>query len=288
MFGGSTMLGTGMPDEFTIPSILSKYLNVRGETFYEVTNFGTGAFILEQDMQLLFDEIRKGNIPDMAVFYHGANDSYAGVYSPGKPGWYLGSEQLKNKLYNREDTLSLRNKIDWFKELHTYRLLSLFKSRILLLAPSNATASGRAGTSESEYYLDDYGPRAIEFIGYYKETLKLLNLVCENYGITVFHIWQPILVYGEKHLNEFEQSMIVNPALVSIFTFREKDGVYLAKAMKTTYHLIEVTSFEEFKYFHNLSHVFDNVDEPIYIDWVHLGPKGNEIVANKILDIINP
>lgn len=287
MFGGSSLLGTGVPDDFTIPSILSKYLNGSGSTFYEVTNFGTGSFILEQDMQLLFDEIRKGNIPDIAVFYHGANDSYAGVYSPGKPGWYLGSEELKTKLYSRKDALSARNETHWFQELHTYRLLSLLKSRILLPTLSNTNTASTISTSGDEYHVKDYGPKAKQFIAYYKETLKLISSVCENYGITVFFIWQPVLVYGEKLVDDFERSMIANPALLSIGTFREKDGEYQGEAMKTTYHLVEATSFEDIEQFHNLSHVFDRADEPLYIDWVHLGPRGNEIVARTILDIIH-
>ncbi len=31
-----------------------------------------------------------------------------------------------------------------------------------------------------------------------------------------------------------------------------------------------------------LGHVFDQVKEPAYIDWVHLAPRGNELVAQAI------
>jgi hypothetical protein len=98
-------------------------------------------------------------------------------------------------------------------------------------------------------------------------------------------IWQPILLYGDKVLDKFENAMVEHPALLSTGDFREKDGVYQQKALTKTYQLIENSSFKEFN-FYNLSRVFDNVDEPIYIDWMHLGPRGNEIVANKISNII--
>jgi hypothetical protein len=39
--------------------------------------------------------------------------------------------------------------------------------------------------------------------------------------------------------------------------------------------------------FFDISKMFDGMDKPIYIDAVHIGPTGNEIVANKISKLIN-
>ena len=40
--------------------------------------------------------------------------------------------------------------------------------------------------------------------------------------------------------------------------------------------------------FRNLSLIFRNINEPLYIDWMHLGVSGNQIVAKIISrDIIN-
>ena len=277
LFGGSTVYGTGVPDKFTIPSQLSKHLNEKGDIFYNVTNFGTGGFILEQDMQLLFDEIRKGNLPDIAVFYHGVNDAYAGVYSPGKPGWYLGSEELKNKLYYSKSNI-INN--TWYEQLHAYELLRHFKVKLLRMLYLT-------GQKDSEFYLDDYQQRAGHFVGHYRETIKIIKAVCDSYGIKVLFIWQPVLFYGNKPLNEFEKSMIDNPALLAIGTFRSKDGLYQKKAIETTYRLLEKTSLSLYPNFYNFSHIFDRSgNEPIYIDWMHLGPKGNDIVAREIANII--
>jgi hypothetical protein len=291
MFGGSTLMGTGVPDEFTIPSLLSKRLNETGDTFYQVTNFGTGSFVLDQDKELLFDEIRKGNVPNIAIFYHGANDSYAGVYSPGRPGWYLGSEQLKEKLYHRDNTASKGSTTHWYKELHTYRLLGLLKRSILArfaTAPATETISKTSRTDRDQYFLEDYGPRAERFIAYYKETIRLITSICDRYGIRAVFIWQPTLLYTKKKLNSFEQSMLDNPALISIGNFREQEGVYQEKAIRATYRLLSEAHFDGIGSFHNLSNIFDDVDEPIYIDWVHLGPRGNEIIAKRMAGIIRP
>ena len=33
-----------------------------------------------------------------------------------------------------------------------------------------------------------------------------------------------------------------------------------------------------------IGNLFDNSEEPIYIDWCHIGPNGNEIVAKAIIE----
>ncbi len=35
-----------------------------------------------------------------------------------------------------------------------------------------------------------------------------------------------------------------------------------------------------------IANIFDEVNEPIYIDWIHFSPSGNEIVAGKIYELI--
>ena len=265
MFGGSTTLGLGNPDEFTIPSLLSKELNTAGETSYEVTNFGTEAFILEQDMELFFDEIRQGNLPEIAIFYHGFNDVYAAAFSPGKPGWYMASQLLEMKFY-QEFPIGL-------KGLHTYQLIARLKAK-------NAF-------NNEKHFLQDYSTRASQFLRGYKTNLRLINLLGKELGIKVYFFWHPILLYGNKKLDKFEKALINHPALLSSVFLDEKEGIHLLKAFETTYRLIEEeTSFEDFENFHNLSRLFDDIDGPLFTDLVHMGPKANEIVSKKIMSSI--
>jgi len=50
----------------------------------------------------------------------------------------------------------------------------------------------------------------------------------------------------------------------------------------------ERLSKREHEYIYFLGNIFDEVDEPIYIDWVHVGPNGNQIVATEIFRHIGP
>jgi len=264
------MAGTGVPDEYTIASLLSMLLNIKCDiNSYDVTNFGTGSFIIEQDMQLLLDEIRKGNLPNIAVFYNGANDTYAGVYSPGKPGWFAGSEEIERKLLAKEIFYPS------YKKLHLYQLLGKLKSCII--TKDNITCN-------SKHHIDNYNNKSHLFIKRYLNNLLLLNNIANNYSIKVIFIWQPVLLYGNKFLNEFEKAMVDNHALLDIGSYNYENGKYQKRAIESTYKLVEHLSQNNF---YNFSHIFDNYcNESIYIDWVHLGPKGNNIVASKIADII--
>ena len=71
------MWGTGVPDEYTIPSLLAKQFKEHGVSNICITNFGQGGWVNTQEMLELIMQIKKGNIPNMVVFYDGVNDSYS-------------------------------------------------------------------------------------------------------------------------------------------------------------------------------------------------------------------
>lgn len=75
VFGGSTTWGTGAKDEYTIPSYLSKKIYEEDYTV-QVTNFGESGYTNTQELIRLQLELRKGNIPDIVIFYDGVNEVY--------------------------------------------------------------------------------------------------------------------------------------------------------------------------------------------------------------------
>ena len=76
MFGGSTMWGTSARDACTIPSFLSKALKGRGKRI-EIINFGETGYVSTQEVITLLLQLRKGNVPDIVIFYDGENDTYS-------------------------------------------------------------------------------------------------------------------------------------------------------------------------------------------------------------------
>ena len=73
MFGGSTVHGQFARDEHTIPSRLAARLAADGISC-EITNFGQLGYVSTQEVLALELELRQGNVPDLVVFYDGAND----------------------------------------------------------------------------------------------------------------------------------------------------------------------------------------------------------------------
>jgi hypothetical protein len=58
---------------------------------------------------------------------------------------------------------------------------------------------------------------------------------------------------------------------------------------RTTYELIERHRCGEHRAsFHDLSGIFAEVREPVFVDWCHLGETGNEIVAKRIAQDVIP
>lgn len=77
MFGGSTMRGATRHDDRTIASFVSAYLNAHGNGLhFTVVNFGTNSFnSLLESKYLEKALIEHRPLPDLIVFYDGANDS---------------------------------------------------------------------------------------------------------------------------------------------------------------------------------------------------------------------
>src|SRR5579883_1614090 len=72
MFGGSTMWGEGSRDAYTIPSWLQRMLDA-GNYRAQVINYGQDGYVSSQEMILLFEQLQRGNIPGLVVFYDGFN-----------------------------------------------------------------------------------------------------------------------------------------------------------------------------------------------------------------------
>lgn len=70
------MWGSGARDSFTIPSLLSQILSEHGISIH-VVNYGESGFVSTQEVIALMLQLKKGNIPDVVMFYDGVNDTFS-------------------------------------------------------------------------------------------------------------------------------------------------------------------------------------------------------------------
>jgi hypothetical protein len=254
MFGGSALWGTGSPDKYTIASQLQALL---GE-HYDVYNFGESAFVAAQEFNLLLEQLSKGFIPDIVIFYDGPIDIYTGLYSPGRP---------RHPQFSAEDYTS--------KSKTSYLLLKLLE-KTNYIAITERVKKWRKQDPISQWetsVLPNIEANAQMTLDQYAHFMKQVKAIGKAYGFEVYHVWQPILLTENKPLTPAEKKVIdeTSPALIKSYQVAQQ----LVKA--------KLGQNDNFYY---IADVFNNFPEPLYFDFCHTGPKGNEIVAQKIYDEI--
>ena len=244
MFGGSTMWGTGSPDDQTIPSFVQSMLG----NGYDVYNYGDTAYVSAQELNALLLLLAQGKVPDVVVFYDGVNDGYAGAYSPAIPR-DPHNLRLRDRV-NKPIVVELirhSNYKDLFKILIGNRKFSAWEEKITPLIPE----------------------KSIGVIDAYEAHIRQVNALAKEYGFKACFFWQPNLAsMSRSNLLAYEQIIIKgeSPALMA-----SQKAVYEVAKGRFTRREDENIFF--------LGDIFDQVEQAIYIDWHHIGPGGNEIIA---------
>lgn len=277
MFGGSTLWGTGARDAFTIPSIVAQELR-KNNLDTEVMNFGETGYVSTQEVILLILQLQDGRLPDLVIFYDGVNDTYS-TYQQRVAG-------LPQNEYNRVEDFNL-SKPSRFKKrtlmvfcdaanrLSTVRLLKGLLQMVGVCRESVVTQNplpfgDRASRSDESL--------ARDVIATYKANIEVVKALGEHYHFKCLFYWQPT-IFQKLHLTEFEQAQRAKREDVKPFVLR-------------TYELMRQSGLDEYDgyLFSDLSLVFADAREPVYVDWCHPGESGNMIIAKRIardvLDLI--
>lgn len=249
MFGGSTTWGTGNPNQYTIASYLQKALGPD----YDVYNYGQTAFVSVQELNLLLEQLAQGVVPDIVIFYDGVNDIYASLYSPGNP---------RHPQFRPEDYQA--------KEDLRYHLLKIVeKTNYIAITERIKIYTGQDILSLWEKNMAErLDEKILTSVSQYQHLIKQVKALGDAYGFQTFHFWQPMLLTESKPLHPSEQTIIQaeSPMLKSLYP----------KAYQ------QFKSLETEPNFFYIADVFDNLEDPIYFDFCHMGPKGNELVAARI------
>jgi len=87
---------------------------------------------------------------------------------------------------------------------------------------------------------------------------------------------QPVLGFGERVLTEHEYENYVKK---KHFRYQEEYPNYLIQLEELQNHC-SLTA--------DLTSLFDNIQDPIYFDYIHTGPQGNQIIAEKFFELSLP
>ncbi len=253
MFGGSTMWGTGARDAFTIPALVASELQRDGLNA-EVTNFGETGYVSTQSLVALLLQLRAGSRPDVVVFYDGVNDTFSayGQQLPGVPQNErnrVAEFNLSQAGLGRHGRLLLRDMADGLATVNlTKRLLrGLGAADSAPIPPRPDSLTGLVVTT-------------------YLSNLELLQALGEHYHFEPLAYWQPTL-FQKSWLTKYERSE--RAKVPEIEAFFQKTYT----RMKSCAHCDMV---------HDLSQVFSDRHDPLYVDWMHLGERGNAVIARRM------
>jgi hypothetical protein len=279
VFGGSATWGFGSRDDFTIPSLLSKKLNESKKT-YSVVNYGEAAYTLTQEIIHLTLLLKNGERPDHVIFYDGINEVLS-AYENGVAGSIYNLHEMKdifeNNMFRQKRSVSNAGLI-WKGLTGVIRDNSMICrafSQGTLYVAGNKRFRGEGAYSAkrniaSAYNDDELALLSEEIVSKYLRGMDLIGSLSRIYGFRHIFVWQPVL-YSKKYISPEE----------STYSKGWKNRVR-KKLFEKVYGLIEKKRIE---HFHDISNVFDEVKDTLYIDFWHVTEKGNEIAADRIYDI---
>ncbi len=276
MIGGSAVWGVGAPDGETIPSHLASHLNGTLGIDASVRNLGRRGFVTTQEVIHLMRELQAGRRPDIVVFYNGVNDAAAVSLRPEFPGAHVSFDAIRERFDSRNDEDSL----GWFA-----RSTGLYKaSRIVLDRVQDDPIERDGIIVYAEHDTDvtpDYRRLAERGIDVWLFNARIVDSLALAYDFVPLIAFQPGLWSTGKPLDPSEESLIVSEmeyaGLRTIMAVRAEmaalldDKVYGGQAPNT---------------FVNLNDLFHDTPEPVYIDYVHVTGRGNEIAAKRIASVL--
>jgi hypothetical protein len=251
MLGGSTVYGTLIPDWGTLPSYLSRELNTASNCV-EVTNLGVEAYATNQELMLLIEALKSGHIPDLVIFYDGFNDADVGTSLPG-PNSHMGYQTIKGRIEG-----SAAAGLEFLRRSGTWQLAFEMSKPLGRKGPMRVAAK-------------DVRVRAAATLDNYEENLAIARMLGKAYGFKICAFWQPTIIYGHKLLVTHEQQLL-DLSFSANYPFQSLSPVYEEAKRRAREH----------GSFIFLGGIFDGTQEPLYLDWVHLNPRGNELAAREV------
>ena len=248
-FGSSHMFGYALPDNKTIPAkfekIAPKKLNVRA------FNFGVPYYFSRQETLLFEGLIRRGEKPDVAIFFDGLNDAVFANASFSREPFF--TPQLRRRMNIPLDIKSYLLSTNLLKSLHLMGLVPSTGSltHTYFSPPQNIPIEKVADTILNNYF----------------ENLQFTKLLCDSYKIKCYFFWQPHPMYYHNH----NDTVSGKSSLLSEIIYKR-----IKKMNNKPAEFID------------LSDLLATYNGQPFVDEFHYSGLFNEYIAQKMLSHLNP
>ena len=109
----------------------------------------------------------------------------------------------------------------------------------------------------------------------YFGSYKIVSALAQEYGFKYFFFVPPTIALGNKSLTPEEQKM----------KYKEERETALHKLSAAVHHIVERES-SKYQNLYSMAHIFDQYDSLMWIDDGHATPIGNQVIAERMLAII--
>jgi lysophospholipase L1-like esterase len=276
-FGGSTTWGAGARDDYTIPSLLAKSLAGNPQFDVEVRNYGQMGWVSSQELIYLYELLRRGERPDLVVFYDGVNDTFLG-YQDGIAG-LTQNEFLRAGEFGILASSSGRKKL-YRTALRTFLMNTGMADFIKLLAGRDKPTFEVTQVSPmaSIGYLappsDFEGTDAVEqdIVNIYMFNTQMVRAWGQHFGFRTLFYWQPV-IYSKHPRTSYEQSFLAPRSAADFFA-----GTYQRVAAVAQEHGVN-----------DISGILNGTGAKTYfVDRWHITEEGNAIVARRMASDATP
>jgi hypothetical protein len=265
-FGGSPMWGTGSPDWATIPAYLEPGFENWKQEPVCIRNFGESGYVSTQSVIELMLQVQSGNIPDIAIFFDGPNDVYTS-YQSGKSGVHENLEQIAARMERRDQPQSPL----LIQLLESFSLFRLIDNQVTYL---NGDARPAPALITYETMHVDLKTLTESVTTKYLTNYEAVSALAEKHGFDYYFFWPPHMSSTKKPLTSEEQELkhAVEPGLEKLY--------------ESVYQAMQPGVISRYKHLYSITELFDKTQSLIWLDDAHVTPVGNQMIAQRILQII--
>lgn len=249
MFGASTMWGTGVDDNSTIAAYFDQLTDN-----YVVTNYGERGHTSRQNLDLLINLIVEQRPPQTVVFYNGGTEIWVHCNLAVTEGLNGHQEERWIRETLRKDSYG-----------------QVYKNFVLPVLNVLGKIGGRRVDS-NRFVCDSSPERAQAVAAMMIKNWEIAKQLVDSYGGRFYAFFQPNFALG---------------ALKTDHLKLDDEDRALGKQYQTVYPIVmRMLKEKGMDYVYDLTKALDG-NTPYLIDYVHVAPAGNKILAENIKNVIS-
>ena len=119
---------------------------------------------------------------------------------------------------------------------------------------------------------------AESFYNYWIRNQIMIHSICQGMGVKHITVLQPMLLYGEKRLSEFEKEYIANLVYISYEKYKKEDVIIRFNQFND----LAKMDCDRFDWMYDFTDIFKDT-EGVYIDLCHVNEYGGMVIAESII-----